>query len=133
MPGSTSETIAIGPTTYTISGGVTKTLPKIDSSKPYASEYYFNEADGSKAYRLHINNTFKTVNDPTFGKIEVLRNYINLTRTTPATTTTPAYVETVSIALNGPTTQNSGLREMLMGLAGLMNAANIDKVRQGQS
>lgn len=132
MPGSTSETIAIGPTTYTISGGAIKTLPKIDSSKPYASEYYFVESDGS-AYRLQISNTFKTVNDPTFGRSEVLRNYINLTRTSPATATTPAYVETVSVSLNGALTRNGSLKAMLMGLAGLLDAANIDKVRQGQS
>lgn len=137
MPGTTSETIAIGPATYTISGGVEKTLVKIDSSKAFAGEYYFNESDGSQAYRLQISNTFKTVtpsSGPTSGQAsESLRNYINFTRTTPATATTAAKVEVVSVAISGPTTSNAGLKAMLMGLAGFLNAANIDKLRQGQS
>lgn len=125
MPGTTSETINIGPTTYTISGGVAKTLVKVDASKAYAGEYLCVESDG-KSYRLNISNTFKNSNSD-------LRNYINLTVTTPATETTPVITEVTSVAISGPLTSNEKLREQLMGLAGLLTSANIDKLRQGQS
>ena len=124
MPGSTSETIAIGPTNST-TGGVNKTLAKIDGSKPYASEYFFSESDGSQNYRLSVSNTFKSGDN--------LRNYVNFTRVTPATLTTVAKTEAVSVSINGPITSNQGLREMLLGICAWLTTANIDKLRGGQS
>lgn len=123
MPGSTSETINVG-ATITPSAGTAKALPKVDSSKAYSGEYFLNDADG-KQYNLFISNTFKAGSS--------LRNYVRFKHVTPATDTTDEIVSTVTVSIDGLSSQNSDLDAMIQGLCGWLSTANVTKLRGGQS